>query len=206
MTGRFITLEGIEGVGKTTQANAVADMLRALGHEVVLTREPGGTALGEGIRALLLDKSLPAMAPTSELLLIFAARAEHLDKVIRPALVSGQWVVCDRYTDATYAYQGGGRGLPADSIAVVERLVQRGLSPDLTLLFDAPVPQALARAKARGEGDRFEAERASFFARVRDAYLARAAAEPARFHRVDASRPVEEVTTALRRFLVDWAA
>lgn len=205
MTGRFITLEGIEGVGKTTQANAVADMLRALGHEVVLTREPGGTALGEGIRALLLDKSLPAMAPTSELLLIFAARAEHLDKVIRPALEGGQWVVCDRYTDATYAYQGGGRGLPDDAIAALERLVQRGLSPDLTLLFDAPVPLALARAKARGEGDRFETERASFFTRVRDAYLARAAAEPSRFHRVDASQPVADVTASLQRFLAGWA-
>lgn len=206
MTGRFITLEGIEGVGKTTQASVVVDTLRARGIDVVQTREPGGTALGEGIRALLLDKTLPAMAPTTELLLVFAARAEHLDKVIRPALAAGRWVVCDRFTDATYAYQGGGRGLPLATIATLETLVQQALQPDLTLLFDAPVDLALGRARARGEGDRFEAERAEFFGRVRAAYLDRARAAPARFRLIDAAQDLERVAATLRELLARWPA
>lgn len=201
MTGRFITLEGIEGVGKTTQAPVVTAALRARGLEVVATREPGGTALGEGIRALLLDRTLPAMDLCTELLLVFAARAEHLDKVIRPALAAGHWVVCDRFTDATYAYQGGGRGLPETSIAALEQLVQRGLEPDLTLLFDAPVELALARAKSRGEGDRFESERAEFFTRVRQAYLERAQAAPARFRVVDATRDAASISHELHSLL-----
>ncbi len=201
MTGRFITLEGIEGVGKTTQLPVVAAALRARGLEVVETREPGGTALGDGIRALLLDSSLPAMDAVSELLLVFAARAEHLEKRIRPALAAGAWVVCDRYTDATYAYQGGGRGLPQATIATLETLVQRGLEPDLTLLFDAPLDVALGRAKARGESDRFETERAEFFRRVRDAYLARARAAPHRFRLVDAARDAATVSAELRELL-----
>lgn len=201
MTGRFITLEGIEGVGKTTQLPVVAAALRARGLEVVETREPGGTALGDGIRALLLDSSLPAMDAVSELLLVFAARAEHLEKRIRPALAAGAWVVCDRYTDATYAYQGGGRGLPQAAIATLETLVQRGLEPDLTLLFDAPLDVALGRAKARGESDRFETERAEFFRRVRDAYLARARAAPHRFRLVDAARDAATVSAELRELL-----
>jgi len=201
VTGRFITLEGIEGVGKTTQLPVVAAALRARGLEVVETREPGGTALGDGIRALLLDSSLPAMDAVSELLLVFAARAEHLEKRIRPALAAGAWVVCDRYTDATYAYQGGGRGLPQATIATLETLVQRGLEPDLTLLFDAPLDVALGRAKARGESDRFETERAEFFRRVRDAYLARARAAPHRFRLVDAARDAATVSAELRELL-----
>lgn len=205
MTGRFITLEGIEGVGKTTQVPVVAAALRARGVEVIETREPGGTVLGEGIRALLLDRTLPAMELLSELLLVFAARAEHLEKVIRPALDAGRWVVCDRFTDATYAYQGGGRGLPHASIAVLERLVQRGLEPDLTLLFDAPVEIALGRAKSRGEGDRFEAERTEFFARVRATYLDRARAAPARFRVVDATRAAASVSAGLHGLLADWS-
>ena len=206
MTARFITLEGIEGVGKTTQAGVVADALRALGHDVLLTREPGGTALGERVRAVLLDKTLPAMAPMTELLLVFAARAEHLDKVILPALAAGRWVVCDRFTDATYAYQGGGRGLPMRHIERLEALVQDGLQPDMTLLFDAPLDLALGRAKSRGEGDRFEAERAEFFARIRDAYLARAAAAPSRFHLIDASPDADTVSTRLRQLLRETCA
>jgi dTMP kinase len=202
MSGRFITLEGIEGVGKTTQVGAVAEALRAAGHAVVVTREPGGTALGERVRAVLLDRALPAMASMTELLLVFAARAEHLDKVIRPALAAGQWVVCDRFTDATYAYQGGGRGLSQAHIERLEILVQDGLQPDLTLLLDAPVEVALGRARARGEGDRFETERAEFFARIRDTYLARAAADPGRFRLIDASPAPEMVSAALRRVLL----
>lgn len=207
MKGRFITLEGIEGVGKTTQLAEVAAALRARGLEVVETREPGGTALGEGIRALLLDKALPAMAPLTELLLVFAARAEHLEKVIRPALAAGRWVVCDRFTDATYAYQGGGRGLPQASIATLEALVQRGLEPDLSLLFDAPVEIALGRAKSRGgDDDRFEAERAEFFARVREAYRERARAAPARFRIVDATRDAAAIGAELRALLASLPA
>ncbi|HMM76886.1 MAG TPA: dTMP kinase [Gammaproteobacteria bacterium] len=206
MKGRFITLEGIEGVGKTTQLAEVAAALRARGLEVVETREPGGTALGEGIRALLLDKALPAMAPLTELLLVFAARAEHVEKVIRPALAAGRWVVCDRFTDATYAYQGGGRGLPQASIATLEALVQRGLEPDLSLLFDAPVEIALGRAKSRGGDDRFEAERAEFFARVREAYRERARAAPARFRIIDATRDAAAIGAELRALLASLPA
>lgn len=206
MTGRFITLEGIEGVGKTTQVPVVAAALRARGLDVLETREPGGTALGEGIRALLLDKSLPAMHALSELLLVFAARAEHVETVIRPALTAGRWVVCDRFTDATYAYQGGGRGLPQAAIATLETLVQAGLQPDLTLLFDAPVETALARAKSRGDGDRFEAERAEFFTRVRAAYLERARRSPDRYTVVDASRDAATVSAELRRLLAAVSA
>ncbi len=205
MSGRFVTLEGIEGVGKSTQCAVVAEELRALGHPVVLTREPGGTALGEGIRALLLDKSLPPMGSMAELLLIFAARAEHLDKVIRPALAAGQWVVCDRFTDATYAYQGGGRGLSVSGIETLESLVQGVLRPDLTLLLDAPVDLALARARSRGASDRFESERTDFFGRIREAYLNRARTEAGRFRVVDATPALDVVSEALRRILREEA-
>lgn len=205
MSGRFVTLEGIEGVGKSTQCAVVAEELRALGHPVVLTREPGGTALGEGIRALLLDESLPPMSSMAELLLIFAARAEHLEKVIRPALAAGQWVVCDRFTDATYAYQGGGRGLSVSGIETLESLVQGVLRPDLTLLLDSPVDLALTRARSRGTGDRFESERTDFFGRIRDAYLHRARTEAGRFRVVDASPAIDVVSDALRRILREEA-
>lgn len=201
MSGRFVTLEGIEGVGKSTQCAVVAEELRALGHPVVLTREPGGTALGEGIRALLLDKSLPPMGAMAELLLIFAARAEHLEKVIRPALAAGQWVVCDRFTDATYAYQGGGRGLSVSGIECLESLVQGVLRPDLTLLLDAPVDVALGRARSRGASDRFESERAEFFGRIRDVYLQRARTDAGRFRIVDATPAVDVVSETLRQIL-----
>lgn len=194
-SGRFITVEGIEGVGKSTQLAAVAEHARARGHDVLLTREPGGTALGESIRSLLLGAAGDGMAAATELLLMFAARAEHLDKVIRPALAAGRLVLCDRFTDASYAYQGGGRGLPAAAVAALEALVQEGLRPDLTLLLDAPVPVALARAAARGATDRFESERAAFFERVRAAYLARAREAGSRIRVIDASRPLAQVRT-----------
>lgn len=195
--GKFITLEGIEGVGKSTQVTFVAEWLEQAGYEVTITREPGGTALGEAIRALLLDTTLPPMAALTELLLVFAARAEHLSRVIEPALASGRWVVCDRFTDATWAYQGGGRGLPREVIATLEALVQGVRRPDLTLLLDAPVGLALGRAKARGTGDRFESERAQFFDKVRAAYLEQARLEPARFRLIDAAQALPAVQAAI---------
>ncbi|ROR32628.1 dTMP kinase [Inmirania thermothiophila] len=202
MRGRFITLEGIEGAGKST---LMAHVLARVGarHPVHGTREPGGTALGERIRALLLAPGEAPMDPTAELLLLFAARAQHLAEVIRPALAAGTWVVCDRFTDATFAYQGGGRGLETETIAALEGLVQRGLVPDRTLLLDLPVAQGLARVARRGGADRFERERAAFFERVRAAYLARAQAEPARFRVIDASRPLPEVQAQVDEALAD---
>lgn len=194
MSGLFITLEGGEGVGKSTQLAVIRSYLAAVGKNVLMTREPGGTAFAEAIRDLLLAPRDEAVAEDAELLLMFAARADHLKKCIRPALDAGTWVVCDRFTDATYAYQGGGRGVSKTRIAELENLVQQGLHPDLTLLLDAPVDVGLQRAKARkGEPDRFERENVAFFNRVRDTYLARAAAEPQRFRIIDAARPVEQV-------------
>jgi len=193
----FITLEGIEGVGKSTHASYVADYLRQRGREVVLTREPGGTALGEGIRALLLDTRQSGMSADAELLLMFAARAEHIVKVIRPALDGGEDVVCDRFTDATYAYQGGGRGVSMERIAILEEFVQATLRPHLTLLFDAPVQTAFARTNQRGAADRFESEASAFFERVRDAYLQRAQQAPDRIRVIDAAASIAEVQSRL---------
>jgi len=191
--GRFITLEGIEGVGKSTQAQRLADGLEAAGHTVVRTREPGGTEVGDRIRAVLLDPNGQAPVDDTELLLMFAARAEHVARVIRPALAAGQWIVCDRFTDATYAYQGGGRNIDPARIAVLEYWVQQGLVPDRTLLLDLPVEEGLGRARGAGDGDRFERERRTFFERVRKTYLERAVAEPERFRVIDASGDVETV-------------
>ena len=191
--GLFITLEGIEGVGKSTQLARVAEFLRRRGRDVVVTREPGGTDLGEQIRGVLLDHRHDGMAADTELLLMFAARAEHIAKLIEPALAGGKDVVCDRFTDATYAYQGGGRGLAPDRIATLETFVQRGLRPDLTLLLDMSVVPALARSSKRGAADRFETEAVAFFERVREVYLARARAEPARFRLIDAGGSMEVV-------------
>lgn len=199
--GRFITLEGIEGAGKTTQLAVVAEVLQAAGITVVTTREPGGTPVAERIRALLLDPNHRGMAATSELLLMFAARAEHLVQRIIPALSAGHWVVCDRFTDATYAYQGGGRGLDQRQIAQLEALVQAGLHPDLTLLLDLPAAEGIARARGRrGEAaspDRFEAETLAFFERVRAAYLGRAAQAPARIRVIPAAAPLAAVSAAV---------
>ena len=194
--GKFLTLEGIDGAGKSSHVAAIAARLRTRGIEAVLTREPGGTSLGERLRALLLDVDTEVSLET-ETLLMFAARQEHLDRVIRPALAAGCWVLSDRFTDATYAFQGGGRGVPFDRIAVLEDWVQQGLQPDLTLLFDTPLAVAQARMQGERELDRFEREAADFHQRVRDAYLARAAADPARIRLLDATRPLDEVAAAV---------
>jgi dTMP kinase len=203
MRGKFITIEGGEGVGKSTQIAALADFLRASGEEVVLTREPGGTQRAERIRELLLESVAEPMPPSCELLLVFAGRATHLENVIRPALQRGAWVVCDRFTDATFAYQGGGRGMDAASIALLETLVQGELRPDLTLLLDAPLEIAAARAQernaARGSADRFEREKQDFFERVRRVYLERARQEPGRFAIIDATASRDAVAVAIRR-------
>jgi len=194
--GRFITLEGIEGVGKSTQVARLSAALGLLGIAHVVTREPGGTPLAESIRDVVLSAREESLPPTAELLLMFAARAVHLANHILPSLRAGRWVICDRFTDATYAYQGGGRGLGVDTIAELESMVQGALRPDFTVLLDAPVENALARARRRNAGapgDRFERERSEFFERVRNLYLARAAAEPERFAIVDATQSVDEV-------------
>nr|WP_298172759.1 dTMP kinase [uncultured Pseudomonas sp.] len=201
MSGLFITLEGPEGAGKSTNRDYLATRLGELGIEVLLTREPGGTPLAERIRELLLAPSDEPMAADTELLLVFAARAQHLAQVIRPALARGCVVLCDRFTDATYAYQGGGRGLSQARIATLENFVQGELRPDLTLVFDLPVEIGLARAAARGQLDRFEREARSFFEAVRQTYLQRAAAEPQRYRIVDAAQPLEQVQQALNGLL-----
>lgn len=197
----FITLEGIEGVGKSTQLEAAAAFLRTRGRDVVITREPGGTPLGEAVRRVLLDTRHTGITADTELLLIFAARAEHVARVIRPALAAGRDVLSDRFTDASYAYQGGGRGISGERIAELERWVHPGLRPDLTLLLDAPVEVALARANGRGEADRFEQEKAHFFEAVRQSYLELAAANPERFRVIDASPAPHEVSRAVSRAL-----
>ncbi|WP_017937823.1 dTMP kinase [Zestomonas thermotolerans] len=201
MTGLFITLEGPEGAGKSTNRDYLADRLRERGLEVVLTREPGGTPLAERIRDLLLAPSAEPMAVDTELLLMFAARAQHLAQVIRPALERGAVVLCDRFTDATYAYQGGGRGVPETRIAELERFVQGELRPDLVLVFDLPVEVGLARAAARGRLDRFEQEGQGFFEGVRQAYLRRAQATPERYRIIDAAQPLAGVQRALDELL-----
>jgi dTMP kinase len=202
--GRFITLEGGEGAGKSTLVTAARQALESLGREVVVTREPGGTDLGEAIRALVLERRAQDMGADTELLLMFAARAQHLQEIIRPALASGRWVVCDRFTDATYAYQGGGRVVDAARIEVLEHWTQGGLRPDLTLLLDVPVELGLARASHRGAPDRFESEQRAFFERVRSAYLERARREPARFRIIDAAEPLERVSAVLRDVLARY--
>ena len=201
MQGKFITLEGTEGAGKSTALSFVEEKIRAAGIDLVVTREPGGTELGEKIRALLLDKNHSSMCDDTELLLMFAARAQHLDELIKPALANGQWVLCDRFTDATYAYQGGGRGLNLDHIATLETLVQGSLRPDITLLLDIPVDQGLARAGERGELDRFEQEKVEFFERVRRTYLDRASQYPNQYHVIDASKTIPEVQRQLAHVL-----
>ncbi len=196
-TGLFITLEGGEGAGKTTNLKHLQTRLEAAGKSVLVTREPGGTALGERIRALLLDKSLEGMSSDAELLLMFAARAEHLAQVIRPALADGRIVLCDRFTDATYAYQGGGRGIDAERIATLEAFVQGDLRPDRSLPANQTAASGLARAGERSAPDRFEIEQQSFFERVRQAYLQRAAAEPRRFRVLDAGQALTRVEAQL---------
>ena len=199
--GLFITLEGGEGAGKSTNLAYARQCLERAGKTVVVTREPGGTELGERVREILLHRRDLDISAESELLLMFAARAEHLAKVIHPALTAGKTVLCDRFTDATYAYQGGGRGIPAERIAAIEDWVQGSLRPDLTLVFDLPVEAGRARAGQRSEPDRFELESNEFFTRVRATYLARAAREPGRVRIIDASQNLEQVQQQIAAIL-----
>ena len=203
--GRFVTIEGIEGVGKSTQVVRLSENLTARGIAHVVTREPGGTPLAEGIRDLVLKPRDEALPATAELLLMFAARAVHLENLVEPNLAAGRWVLCDRFVDATYAYQGGGRRLDEHSIRQLETMVQGERRPEFTVLLDAPVKEALQRARQRNAGaaaDRFENERAEFFERVRDVYLARAIAEPARIAVLDARQSVETIAAQILDLIV----
>ena len=203
--GCLITVEGVEGVGKSTNIDFIRRHLQSRDREVVMTREPGGTTLGEELRHLLLDHRRDGMVPDAELLMIFAARAEHLARVIRPALEAGRYVVCDRFTDATYAYQGAGRGIDTARIAVLEDWVQGELRPDLTLILDAPVELGLRRAEGRsGEADRFEQEHIAFFHRVRESYLSRAREQGIRYRVIDAARDLPAVQAQIATVLDGW--
>jgi dTMP kinase len=205
MTGRFITIEGGEGAGKSTSLTFLADKLKAQGITVLQTREPGGTPLAEAIRRNLLSVDEEAPVEMAELLLVFAARAQHLAKVIEPALAQGQWVLCDRFTDATYAYQGAGRALSTELIGKLETLVQGDRHPDTVILLDMPPQIGLARARARGALDRFEQEEQAFFERVRQGYLERAAAFPDRYVVVDATQELSEVQRSLEAVMAKWS-
>jgi dTMP kinase len=199
--GKFITVEGIEGAGKSTCMQVLVDTLKVQDITFIQTREPGGTALGEDIRDLLLGHKHTGMAYQTELLLMFAARAEHLQQKILPALNTGQWVICDRFTDATYAYQGAGRRLAIDSIAVLENWVQGELRPDLTLLLDLPVELGLQRAGKRSAPDRFESENLVFFERIRQGYLDIAKQQPQRVKVIDATQPLAAVSALVMQHI-----
>jgi len=198
MNGRLITLEGGEGAGKSTVLETVRARLAARGIDVLVTREPGGTPAGEAIRSVLLDPGLKGLCAETELLLMFASRAQLVREVVLPALAAGRWVLSDRFTDASFAYQGGGRGQPIERIAELERWAAAGVQPHLTLLLDLPVADGMRRANGRGSADRIEMENVDFFERVRAAYRARAVAEPGRFRVVDAGRPLDEVLGDVR--------
>ncbi|MCL4113616.1 UNVERIFIED_CONTAM: hypothetical protein GTU68_001049, partial [Idotea baltica] len=199
--GLFITFEGVEGAGKTTNIEYIAEKITSAGHDILLTREPGGTELSEAIRELLISKEYPEMHVDTELLLMFAARSEHLNKKILPAINSGKWVLCDRFTDATFAYQGGGRGISESTISTLETLVQGSLKPDYTFLFDLNADIGLARAKSRGETDRFEQQHIDFFNRVRSKYLAMAEAEKQRYRIVNAEYDLATVQSQIDTLL-----
>jgi dTMP kinase len=199
--GRLITIEGIEGVGKSTNVSFTADCIRQAGIAVVVTREPGGTPLAEAIRSLLLDSEPGSVPDSCELLLMFAARASHLSDLIRPALSRGDWVVCDRFTDASFAYQGSGRGMDHEAIVSLENFVQQGLKPDLTLLLDAPMEVVDARREQRDVTDRFERENSAFFRRVQAGYRAIAEREPDRMKVIDAARSLSEVQASIHDVL-----
>lgn len=201
--GLFLTLEGGEGAGKSTAAAFLAEAFRAHGREVVLTREPGGSPLAEAIRGVVLAGWDEGVTPTTELLLMFAARAAHLAATIRPALTRGAVVICDRFVDASWAYQGAGRGVPAPQLAQLEAMVLDGLAPDRTLLFDLPPEIGLARARSRGDANRFEAEALEFQHRVRIAYLDRARAAPQRYRLIDAAQPLPAVQARLRELVAE---
>ncbi len=191
---KFIILEGSEGAGKSTNLQFIADWLQQQSQQVLTTREPGGTEIGEAIRGILLDTRFTEMTPETELLLMFAARNQHIQQKIRPALEAGQWVISDRFTDASYAYQGGARGLPFERIEQIEQWVQQGFQPDLVFVFDLPVEVGMERVRQRGAAtDRFEQEQMAFFERVRQAYLLRAAQHPERYCVLDASQPLAVV-------------
>ncbi|MCC5856817.1 MAG: dTMP kinase [Ectothiorhodospiraceae bacterium] len=202
--GRFITLEGVEGAGKSTALDTVREVLEQAGLPLLITREPGGTPLGERIRELLLSHEFTEMADDTEVLLVFAARAQHLAERIHPRLAEGTWVLSDRFTDATYAYQGAGRGLPAERIAQMETWVQGDFRPDLTLILDLPVEIGLRRAAGRSDPDRFEREARPFFEAVRACYLQLAGEAPDRYRVIDAAQPVDQVQTAIRNTLRAW--
>lgn len=199
--GQFITVEGIEGAGKSTNMAFIEAWLKKAGKELVVTREPGGTELGEKLRAVLLDAKEKSMCDDTELLLMFAARAQHLQEIIQPALDAGKWVLCDRFTDATYAYQGGGRGIEMPRIAQLEQWVQGDLRPDMTLILDLPVAIGLERAGKRSAPDRFELEKHDFFNKVRDTYLARAAVLPERYQVIDAAASISDVQQSIQAVL-----
>lgn len=199
--GKFITIEGQDGAGKSTNLLTLEEVIRNAGVDLVVTREPGGTELGEQIRELLLNAKGNSISNMAELLLIFTARAQHLQEVIQPALRQGKWVLCDRFTDATYAYQGGGREMNTQHISQLENLVQGNLRPDLTFVLDIPVDLGERRAGERSDPDRFEIQNLEFKQRVRECYLSRAAAEPARFRVVDATQNLDTVAAAISHHL-----
>ncbi|MDH5357379.1 MAG: dTMP kinase [Gammaproteobacteria bacterium] len=202
MNGKFISIEGIEGAGKSTQLAFIERYLKENGKQLVVTREPGGTELGEQIRTLLLTPTKTSMAVDTELLLMFAARSEHVAQVIKPALENGNWVLSDRFTDATFAYQGGGRGIDRQRIADIADWTLHGLQPDLTLLFDVPVEVGQQRVLSRNQGvDRFEQEKVEFFQRIRDCYLQRAQQEPERIKIIDASQSIAQIEAQLTLIL-----
>lgn len=210
-SGQFITLEGTEGAGKSTNLMFIEQWLRDRDIDVVVTREPGGTAIGEAVRHILLDKQYGEMTPDTELLLMFAARNQHLQEKILPALAAGQWVISDRFTDATYAYQGGARGLPFKRIAEIEQWVQKGRFPDRTFVFDLPIEEGMKRVAARAELsgqhiDRFEQEKIDFFEKVRATYLIRAEEAPERYTVLDAQQPLEAVQAQLQAALMSMVS
>jgi dTMP kinase len=204
--GLFITVEGGEGVGKSTNMTFLQNELSGHGVELVLTREPGGSQLGEDIRQLLLQVTEEQVCPMAELLLIFAARAQHINDLVEPALAAGKWVLCDRFTDATYAYQSGGRGIDHKTVAALENLVQGPLRPDYTILLDAPVDTGMARARGRGELDRFEQEELAFFERIRATYLQLAEHSSGRYRLIDASQPLAKVQQQLLKVCSELVA
>ncbi len=199
--GKFITIDGVEGAGKSTQINFICEYLKAKGIHVVLTREPGGTEIGEKIRTLLLSNSTGQMHDDTELMLMFCARNEHIQNKIMPALAQGDWVLSDRFTDSSYAYQGGGRGLDVSRIAQLESWVMQDFTPDMTLLLDVPVEVGMSRVESRGEKDRIEMEKMDFFDRVRQAYIARSKEFPDRIKLIDSSQTIEHTTNQIGAIL-----
>ncbi len=200
----FITLEGVEGAGKSSLMDYISELFTRAGHQAIQTREPGGTKTGEQIRDILLDSNNISLESSTELLLMFAARMQHIEEVIKPALASGQIVICDRFTDASYAYQGGGRGIESSRIQTLEDWVQEGLKPDITLLFDLDVEVGLRRAGKRSQADRFEQEDILFFERIRSCYLERANNESARFRIIDSGESLENVKQQIQKILQEY--